>query len=48
MYPEMPGLNFYGCGLGINGTAAQKASHEALIQGVNECALKLYPDGYGL
>ena len=27
---------------------AQRAAHEAMIQGVNECAFKLYPDGYGL
>merc|ERR1712072_1668619 len=42
LYPEMPGLNFYGCGLGKNGSAP----FEALIKGVNQCALKMYPDGY--
>ena len=29
-------------GLGKNGSAP----FEALIKGVNECALKMYPDGY--
>lgn len=41
-FPEMPGLNFYGCG-GANATSAM---HEDLIKGINKCALKLYPDGY--
>ena len=39
-YPEMPGVAFYGCG-GGNETDTQ-----TLIKGVNDCALKLYPDGY--
>eukprot|EP01050_Picozoa_sp_SAG11_P002164 SAG11_NODE_105_length_16528_cov_4.337635_9_plen_430_part_00 len=44
-YPEMPGLNFYGCGLGgANGSMV--ATYESLIKGVNQCALKLYPDKY--
>ena len=38
-YPEMPGVAFYGCGAG------NETDTQALIKGVNDCALKLYPDG---
>ena len=38
LFPEMPGVAFYGCG------AANKTGMAELLRGISACAQKLYPD----